>query len=147
MYGTDEPLPPESTHFIFSLREAWLFLNGIVGVYDNDPSFTYTVLEHLVADVVGGERCRDPVGSHRDNALNCMLDVGMSVNDALYAANQAGDLIIQAVCSVVPNFGSKVYEDAYAFLLRRPFDVVLSIEHQAFRDAVIRGGNPRPYRL
>lgn len=147
MFGYRRNLPSESTHFIFSLKEAWFFLNEILKPYDSADEFTYEVLEHLLADIMGGEKGRDPVGSHFDSAIGSMHDVGMSLNDTRDAAMQTGELIIQAVCSVVPNFGSKVYKDAYEYLLRRPYDVVLSIQHDAFRNATIPGGNPRPYRL
>jgi len=147
MFGTDSVLPDKSVHYVFSLKEAWFFLNEILRTYDSAPEFTYAVLADLTADVLGGERNRDPVGSHFDNALIAMHDVGISYDTARQAAMDTGELIIQAVSSVIPNFGSKVYKNAYQFLLKRPYDVYLSVDISVYTEADLPAPSARPYRL
>lgn len=139
--------PPDSVTFICSLKEAFYLLHEQLRVYDDEPDYTFGVMAHLVDDVLAEEDRRDPVGSHFDEALHEMANIGMPAEEARQLAIAAGDLIITSITSLIENFGSGIYKNAYEYFLRSPYDVYISVQRSVFSAATLPQTRPRPYRL
>lgn len=142
-----EMTPPHTVTFIVSFKEVYYYLYEALCQVDKDRSFTYDVMCRLIGDVMETEEMRDPVGSLLNSVIQDLGMFGMTELDARLLAHTAGDLIIEQITTVVPNFGSDAYHGAYEYFIQSPYDVYISVNSIVFTDAQLPSTRTRPYRL
>lgn len=120
--------PPEANYAIVHGAEAWRWIYNHVKWWDNDPMLTDQIFWSVAAHVIDTVEPVDPVGSTPyQSAINPMLDMGFSPNEASYVVQVATDLLFNAVVHALSYFGHDAHryietyhiaEDSHALYLQ-----------------------------
>ncbi len=118
--------------FMFSLKETLAFLESVTKDFDPDPEFAYSILTLMVASIMQPDHSRGEHNTSFQDAMNALMTTELSQDRAYQVCLSAGELIIQAVCGVVPDFNDEKYRGKYSYQTRNHYDVQLTIHRSAW---------------